>query len=349
MSRTLSRVRTLTMSKGSNFLLHVHPRWQPRTRSMSMPWRTLSPVGQWRARPPHWKVTGCAEKRQMSFSRPSRSKLSCSSVLLQKLVPLAACASLTSRKIPSHCPGAQKKKPSLDTWLLPHPAVAHIPRSPGPSPKTRAHTRSEVHTHTPTDETDVTSAGDSELAFDSPSGLQPGTSYTVSLYTVNGNTRSAPFTLIVRTGTIRTPLFSMSSWNHWMFVWPNALKSTQQWNQLSRLPPTCSSHLWPRPPSTSPGSRPPHPSPATTSPMRRQGGPLESSFRDPTLARPMQPYPVGTCQLQRQWNHTLRTQHHCIVLILSCRPEARHTVHHQNHRHPELDQKHSPGGPSQDS
>lgn len=69
---------------------------------------------------------------------------------MQKLVPLAACASLTSSKIPSHWPGVRKKKPSLVTWLLPHPTVAHTPQSQGPSPETQTPTHFKVQ-HTPTD------------------------------------------------------------------------------------------------------------------------------------------------------------------------------------------------------
>lgn len=35
-----------------------------------------------------------------------------------------------------------------------------------------------------------------------PKDLQPGTTYSVSLYTMNGNTKSEPFTLILKTGEL---------------------------------------------------------------------------------------------------------------------------------------------------
>lgn len=38
--------------------------------------------------------------------------------------------------------------------------------------------------------------------FFPPQDLQPGTTYSVSLYTMNGNTKSEPFTLILKTGEL---------------------------------------------------------------------------------------------------------------------------------------------------
>lgn len=42
-------------------------------------------------------------------------------------------------------------------------------------------------------------------SFSTPQDLQPGTTYSVSLYTMNGNIKSEPYTLILKTGEWNAP------------------------------------------------------------------------------------------------------------------------------------------------